>query len=337
MTDIIGRSLAGSRDSILRAYERFQAIPVDMDLSNEAPDPADDQQTTIAREESVTGPGTFLGKARRTLCFLPTTASGWWFERTDLPDNLPIKSSIYNVWTTNRNIVLCSGSPHNYMRMVEHIVALRPGLGIDNLLIKVDSGDPPLFDRGSMDLVESLDRAGVAKQKGQPVFITVREPVSMLGQNGSMLVFLPAEKGVRHLTLDCAIDFPNAIGRQRVKFVLNKKTFRHGALARTNTTSGMKLYSQTIGKLFADVRNLGYTDDNILVAGKTHYLNDPRMFHEGKSLEAVWHRATLDLLAALALLDEGRLVGTVLSFKAGHNLDVVMCRRLVKDNILVQA
>ena len=337
MAEAIGRALSGSADSVLRAYERFQAIPVDMDLSGEAPDPVDESQTTIARAESVTGPGTFLGRARRTLRFLPTSASGWWFERTDLPDNLPIKSSVYNVWTTNRNIVLCSGSPHNYMRMVEHIVALRLGMGIDNLLIKVDSGDPPLFNRGSMDIVESLERAGIARHGAPPVFITVREPVSMAGPNGSMLAFLPAEKGVRHLTVDCAIDFPNAMGRQRVKFVLNRKVFRHGALARTNTTAGMKLYSHTVGKLFADVRNLGYTDENILIAGKKRYVNEPRMIHEGKSLEAVWHRAALDLLAALALLDEGRLAGTVLSFKAGHNLDVIMCRRLVKDGILVRA
>ncbi len=337
MAEEIGRVLAGSEDAIRRAYEQFQAIPVDMDLSNETPDPFEKKQTTIARETSVTGTGTFLGKARRTLRFLPASASGWWFERTDLPDNLPIKSSVYNVWTTNRNIVLCSGSPHNYMRMVEHIVALRPGMGIDNLLIKVDSGDPPLFNRGSMDIVESLEQAGIALQDNPPVLLTVREPVSMAGPNGSMLVFLPAARGVRHLTIDCAIDFPNAIGRQRVKFVLNRKVFRHGALARTNTTSGMKLYSHTIGKLFADVRNLGYTDENILIAGKKRYLNEPRMMHEGKSLEAVWHRAVLDLLAALALLDEGRLAGTVLSFKAGHNLDVIMCRRLVKESILVSA
>ncbi len=33
-------------------------------------------------------------------------------------------------------------------------------------------------------------------------------------------------------------------------------------------------------------------------------MNEPKMLHAGESLEAVWHRATLDLLAALALIED---------------------------------
>jgi len=40
------------------------------------------------------------------------------------------------------------------------------------------------------------------------------------------------------------------------------------------------------------------------------------------------------LLAALALVDEGRFVGGVVSYKAGHTLDVEMVRILSKYNLL---
>ncbi|MBI2438518.1 MAG: hypothetical protein HYV36_06880, partial [Lentisphaerae bacterium] len=40
------------------------------------------------------------------------------------------------------------------------------------------------------------------------------------------------------------------------------------------------------------------------------------------------------LLAALALIDDGRFVGVVRSYKAGHTLDVEMVRLLYKYNIL---
>jgi UDP-3-O-acyl-N-acetylglucosamine deacetylase len=107
-----------------------------------------------------------------------------------------------------------------------------------------------------------------------------------------------------------------------------------GAEARTNTTAGKKLYCQTIGKIFADVRNLGYTADNVLVAAKRRYINEPHLLHDGKSLEAVWHRAVLDLLAAVALIDRGRFVGDIISYKAGHTLDVHLITLLYLNDLL---
>jgi UDP-3-O-acyl-N-acetylglucosamine deacetylase len=56
--------------------------------------------------------------------------------------------------------------------------------------------------------------------------------------------------------------------------------------------------------------------------------------HEGRSLEPVWHRATLDLLAALALADAGRFVGTAVSYRAGHALDCRLVTLLRKRDLL---
>jgi len=56
--------------------------------------------------------------------------------------------------------------------------------------------------------------------------------------------------------------------------------------------------------------------------------------HNGKSLEAVWHRAVLDLLAAIALIDEGLFVGEIVSYKSGHGLDVEMVQRLYQEAVL---
>ncbi len=326
--------LAGRADDIRRAQEAFSRQPVDWDLAGEPPDPPDRRRLTLSRPAVIDGPGTFRRRERHTVLFEPTDEPGWRFERQDLPGGVPIAVAVNNVWTTVRNIVLRTGSPHNYMRMVEHIIALRLGLGLDNLVIKVFSGDPPLFDRGSLDLVEALDAAGRRPTADPVAYVTVKEPVTMGGPNGSFLTLLPAAPGACHLRLDCAVDFPNAMGRQRVRFVLTRSRFRYGAVARTNTTAFTKCYARTVGKLFADIRNLGYTDRNILIAGRRRYLNAPQLFHDGKSLEAVWHRALLDLLAALALIEQGRFVGTAVSYKAGHTLDVELVRVLPRYGLL---
>ena len=331
----LGLLLAGESDVARRAADRFAAQAVDLDRKQTDLTAFDRFQTTLRQPVSVTGPGTFFGKAHRTLTFEPSATDGWCFRREDLPESLPIRVSVNNVWTTVRNIVLCSGSPHNYMRMVEHIIALRLGLGIDNVLIRLDSGDPPLFDRGSMDLVEALDAGGRESLPVPVRYVTVKESVTVAGHNGGFLTVTPCATRAPLLNLDCAVDFKSAIGKQRIRVTVTPDVCRFGALARTNTTFAMMLYCKTIGQLFADTRYLGYTPQNILIAGRRRYFNEPKMMHNGKSLEAVWHRAILDLLAALALIDGGRLVGDVTSYKAGHALDVLMVRTLHERQMLV--
>lgn len=333
-----GRILLGSVGDLDRAHARWNQQPIDWDLTNgHAPAPAK-KQRTIAKAVSVAGPGTFLGKATRTLRFEPCDEPGWWFSREDLGgDCLPVGGSIRNVWTTGdvvSNIVLRSGHPSNYIRMVEHIIALRLGLGIDNLMIRMESGDPPLFKRGSLDLVDALESAGIVEQDRPAEYFTVKERVSVVTPSGSFLILSPCQPGRPVLNLDCAVDFSTAIGKQRIRFPLTLEHFKYGAEARTNTSFAKMLFCRTIGKLFADIRNLGYTQDNILIAGKSGYMNEARLVHEGKSLEAVWHRAVLDLVAALALVENGRFVGDVTSYCAGHGLDCHLVRLLYKHNLL---
>ncbi len=292
-------------------------------------------QQTLAGPSTVSGPATYSKGRHSTLHLAPSTTPGWWFKRQDLPEQLPIMVSPRNVWTAQRSIVLRAGAPPNYVRMTEHIIAQRLGLGLDNCLISLESGDPPLFDIGSLPLVDAILQAGLQEDRSRPLhYWTVKEPVAIMNHRDGFLLFQPAAPNDRRLTFDVAIDFPNAIGQQRIQFTLSPEIFRYGCEARTNCSAGEMLYSQTVGKLFADIRNLGYTRKNILIAGKKKYWNEPNFIHQGKSLEAVWHRACLDLLAALSLHEDGRLAGHLISYKAGHALDAQLLTLLYIHNLL---
>ncbi len=330
--------MSGPVAALEHGVRAWKTHPVDWDMMGEAkPAPATRGQTTIERPVTVRGRGTFFGKSLRTLTLCPTDMEGWWFERTDLPDSLPVRCSIRNVWTTGNvvsNIVLRSGSPHNYIRMAEHMISLRMGLGIDNLLIRLDSGDPPLFDRGSTELVEAIRSAGVRPVNRPQPYVTVRERVTVCNGRGGFLTLAPADPARPMLAIDAAVDFKTAIGKQRIRFAVDPEKFAYGATARTNTSAMKMLYCKTIGLLFADIRNLGYSFDNLLVAGRLRYWNEALLPHNGKSLEAVWHRSTLDLLAAIALIDEGLFVGEIISYKSGHGLDVEMVQRLYQEAML---
>ncbi len=330
-----GRILYGDSDRVTAGYRALAAQPVDAVFEASDVNPVVRRHaTTIGAAFDVTGPGTFFGKEQRTLRFEPTDREGWWFDRDDLPEMLPIGVSIYNVWTTARNIVLCSGSPHNYMRMVEHIVALRNGLQLDNVLIRLDSGDPPLFDRGCQDLADAVLHSGIVEQTAPARWVGVKEPVTVGNDHSGFLTLLPYREGDPPLRMDVAVDFPSAIGQQRLRLDVSDEIFSRGASARTNTTVSKMIYCKTIGQLFADTRHLGYTAKNILIAGRRRYWNEAKLLRNGKSLEAVWHRGAQDLAAALALIDAGRFAGRVISYKSGHSLDVTMVRQLYRHDLL---
>jgi UDP-3-O-acyl-N-acetylglucosamine deacetylase len=334
----VGRLLSGPVAAMEQGVRAWKTHPVDWDMLGAAkPAVLSRPQTTIERPMTVTGRGTFFGKSLRTLTLCPTDMEGWWFERVDLPDSLPVRCSIRNVWTTGNvvsNIVLRSGSPHNYIRMAEHMISLRMGLGIDNLLIRIDSGDPPLFNHGSTELVEALRGAGLRRVDRPAQFVTVRERVTVANGRGGFLTLAPADPARPMLAVDAAVDFKTAIGKQRIRFAVDPEKFAYGATARTNTSALKMLWCKTFGLLFADIRNLGYSFDNLLVAGRLGYWNQALLPHDGKSLEAVWHRAVLDLLAAIALIDEGLFVGEIISYKSGHGLDVEMVQHLYQESLL---
>ena len=227
-----------------------------------------------------------------------------------------------------------SGSPHNYLRMVEHIVALKLGLGVDDVLLKVNSGDPPLFDASSLPLVKAMEHAKIVDKPDDATYVTVKEPIAFSGRRGDFLLFLPAEDGSRNLRIDCGISWNTIIGQQRVRFDATPDTFRYASEARTNCTYQQYLAAMTIGKLFAATRNWGYNKKNILIHGKKQFYSSPRFQVGDKFLEPVWHRATLDLMAALSLTGADRLCGTVVSYRAGHTLDCDAIRALYRNNLL---
>ena len=117
---------------------------------------------------------------------------------------------------------------------------------------------------------------------------------------------------------------------------MTPETFTYASLARTNATHRQYLLAKTVGKLFAATRNWGYNDRNILIHGPKRFYTEPRFRVGEKFLEPVWHRATLDLMAAIALTGEHRFCGTVVSYRAGHTLDCDAIRALYRNDLLVQ-
>ncbi len=330
----IGRTVFGSTAAIAAAYEEFRGLDIDETRLSDGTDGLPAMRTTIASEASVAGVGTFQGSAKQTITFAPSEKPGWWIRRMDQPEQLDTFVDISNLWTSAQNLVLRSGSPHNYLRMVEHIIALKNGIGLDDVVLKVNSGDPPLFDQSSLPLIKAVEHGKIVEKSVPASYVTVKEPVAFGGRRGDFLLFLPPEDGRKNLRIDCAISWNTVIGRQRVLFDATPETFRYASLARTNATRKQYILAKTVGKLFAATRNWGYNERNILIHGRRKFYTEPRFPMGDKFLEPVWHRATLDLMAALALTGADRFAGTVVSYRAGHTLDCDAVRALYRNDLL---
>ena len=331
----IGRIVFGEEAAITAAYEQFRQIEIDEKRLDESGAYRYSlKRTTLEGEAPVAGVGTFQGGAKQTITFAPSTRPGWWIRRMDQPRELDTKVDISNLWTSAQNLVLRSGSPHNYLRMVEHIIALKLGMGLDDVVLKVNSGDPPLFDQSSLPLVKAVEHGKIVETGADASWVTVKEPVAFGGTRGDFLLVLPAEKGDKRLRIDCAISWNSIIGKERLLFDVTPETFRYASYARTNATYKQYILAKTVGKLFAATRNLGYNERNILIHGKKRYHTEPRFKVGEKFLEPVWHRATLDLMAAFALTSHDRFAGTIVSYRAGHTLDCDAVRALYRNDLI---
>lgn len=331
--------LQGDIQNVNEALDKLRQLPVDHRRTAAGADLIRQSgETTLKEDFTISGPSTYHKGRTSRLTFKPTDRHGWWFQRTDIPDAPPIPVHIRKLATAKRNLELMEGAGNN-VRMTEHIIAQKHGLRLDNVVIEIPSEDPPLFDEGSQPIADAILAAGTVESANTPLkYYTVKEPVAMMNERGGLLLFEPpeADDHSARLTFDVGIDFPTAIGKQRIVFDLTDDTFRYASAARTNCSLRDLILFKTIGKLSAATRNFGYTTKNILIASKRKYWNQPGLLHHGKSLEAVWHRSCEDLIAALAMLPVPRLVGKISSYKAGHQLDADMMAALTEKNLLIE-
>src|SRR5690606_19881108 len=85
---------------------------------------------------------------------------------------------------------------------VEHLLAAIAGVGIDNLIVEVDSHEIPIMDGSSHPFIYLLQQAGIEEQAAAKKFIRIKQPVRV-EEDDKWAELLP-HNGFR---IDFAIDF----------------------------------------------------------------------------------------------------------------------------------
>tara|TARA_Y100000816_G_scaffold249120_1_gene198564 strand:+ start:285 stop:1205 length:921 start_codon:yes stop_codon:yes gene_type:complete len=274
-------------------------------------------QKTIKKSVKFTGIGLHSGKEVEMTLFPAQPNTGIVFKRSDLKNNNLIYTSVFNVSSasyctklTNENGVTVS--------TVEHLMAALCGLGIDNLLVDLNSEELPIMDGSAKNFVDIIEETGF-DISDQPIrIIKINKKVSY--SDGEK--YITFEPNKISLEIDFEIKYKqNSILNQR-----NKKNIYMDELT--------DIYNSRTFCLFEDVEKLkkmglakGGSLDNAIVLKGNEILNDEKLRN---SNEFVNHKI-LDCLGDMYLAGY-RIVGKITSSQGGHNVTNQGLRELFSNN-----
>ena len=274
-------------------------------------------QKTINEIVKFEGIGLHSGKKVSMTLFPASPNTGIVFKRTDLKINSLIYPSVYNVSSASYCTKLTNEKGVS-VSTVEHLMAALCGLGIDNLLIELDSEELPIMDGSAKKFVEVLVNTGF-KISDQPIrIIKINKKVKFI--DGEK--FISFEPNKISLEIDFEIKYKqNSILNQR-----NKKNIYMDDLE--------DMYNSRTFCLFEDIEKLkkmglaqGGSLDNAIVLKEDKILNTEKLRNEN---EFVNHKI-LDCLGDIYLAGY-RMVGKIISRQGGHNVTNQGLRELFSNN-----
>jgi len=271
-------------------------------------------QRTIAKTVAVTGIGLHSGK-KVTLTLHPADADfGIQFKRTDLPDAEVLKASAQTVGATENNTTLGEGL--NAIHTVEHILSVLYGLGIDNVYCEVDGPEIPIMDSSVASFVFLLKETGITTLNKSKKFLVVLEPVRVeVGDKWAMIE--PASR----LIIDSTIVFTHSlIKTQKMTFDFSCENYIN-EIGRARTFGMLR----DVDMLKRKGLIKGGSLDNAIVLDDFKVMNPDGLRWKD---EFVRHKI-LDTIGDISLLGF-EIAGKVTTFKSGHNLHNLLCRKLLE-------
>ena len=276
------------------------------------------KQRTIKQPIATTGVGLHKGnKVQLTLRPAPVN-TGLVFRRVDLNPAVDIPANAELVRDTR--MCTCLINDDNVrVSTVEHLLAAVAAMGIDNLVIEVDSHEIPIMDGSSHPFVYLLQSAGIEEQGAAKKFIKIKQPVRV--EEGDKWAELLPHNGFR---IDFAIDFDHpaiADTSQVLSIDFSSSNFIK-EISRARTFGFMK----DIEMLRANNLALGGSFDNAVVLDEFRILNSDGLRYDD---EFVKHK----ILDAIGDLYMGgyAILGNLREFKSGHALNNQLLRAVLQN------
>lgn len=271
-----------------------------------------DRQMTIARPVTYSGVGLHTGEQCH-MTFAPAEANtGIRFVRVDLDGKPEIAVDPDHVIGVERGTSI--GFNGTKVHTIEHVLAAVAGFGIDNLIIELDAGEPPVGDGSSLPFWKALQDAGLQELDAPRRQYKVTEPIHY--QDGEVeITLLPSEQ----LQVSFSIDFDHPLVRHQFEsFEITPEIFET-EIAPARTFGFLAEIEQLREAGLARGGNLR----NAIVIGDDKILNDESLRFP---TELVRHKI-LDLLGDLKVLNVD-IQAHIIAHRSGHRTHLALVQIL---------
>lgn len=297
------------------------------------------KQKTIKYPVSCTGIGLHTG-VESTITFHPAKENfGVKFMRNDQKDQI-VTPDIENVIDLTRGTTI----EENGVRVhtTEHVMSACAGMGVTNLLIELNSKEPPVMDGSAKDFVAALNEGQIIEQDSKVDFLRITKPIFYVDEEKDVEVFAVPYDGFKTtFTIQYDLDALDV----QYSSVQNMYTNYEKQIAPARTFCLLSEVAQLEKQGLIKGGNLG----NAVIIVDTD-INDQQVkffrkrfgikFYEGtKGLyksqilrfknEPVRHK-TLDLVGDLALLGKP-ILGHITAIRSGHKGNVEFAKLLRKE------
>lgn len=295
------------------------------------------KQTTIKKSISLQGVGIHTGN-KVTLTFNPAVENtGYMFKRIDLPGQPEIEALSKYVIDTQRGTTLEKNGVK--LKTVEHVLAALVGLEIDNVLIHIDSEEPPIMDGSSKFFVEALEKSGIRElSQNRSEYIVKNVLTYKDDQTGSEITVIPSDNyevtamvdyetkvlGTQNATLSDLSEFKDNFSNARtfsflheIEMLLENNLIKGGDLNNAIVYVDKKISDDTMDKL-----KKAFNKDKVSV--KSNGILDNLNLHYPN--EAARHKL-LDVIGDLALIGK-RIRGKIIAKKPGHKTNTMFAKMI---------
>lgn len=270
-------------------------------------------QRTIKTDLVFEGKGLHTGRDV-TMWLRPAPRdSGVVFHRSD--KGVFINANISTVSDTAFATTLRSGGAR--VSTVEHVLAAAYGLGIDNLLIEVNGPEVPILDGSSAGFVDSIMKAGMARQASNRPFIKIVRPVAFK-EGQTEIVVLPYDGWL--ITYQINFDHP-LLGFQKMSLELDRESFIR-ELAPARTFGFLKDVEYLRSKGLAKGGSL----ENAVIVGDNGILNASGLRYKD---EFIRHKI-LDFIGDISL-GGAPVHGHFIVSRSGHTTNTGFLRQLLSS------
>jgi UDP-3-O-[3-hydroxymyristoyl] N-acetylglucosamine deacetylase len=272
-----------------------------------------DAQRTIRRQVSCVGIGLHSGnKVNLTLKPAPAD-SGIRFRRTDLGHH-EVPATVHNL----AGIQLATGLARNEVSVetVEHLLAALTSVGIDNLVIELNSPEVPIMDGSAAPFIYLIQEAGVKRLQTARKYLKIVRPVA-ISRGDKRIALFPSDHF--KVTYSISYDHPLLRHQSRTLRITEESFAEEIAPARTFT------FLKDVEMLRQNGLALGGSLENAIVLGETGVLNNALRYED----EFVRHKI-LDAIGDLALVGHP-VIGHLVAHRAGHALHTEFAMKVLEE------